>query len=359
MAVKAGTEITLIRVDDGASGKGIKSITNKYAVSAESTKEPTAWVDTVPSVTNSQRYLWNYEIIAYTDNTTQETHKRIIGVYGDTGATGSPGRGIKSITEYYLVSSKTSGITTSTAGWKTTVQNTTATEKYLWNYEVVEYTDSTKYTSNPAIIGTHGTPGKDAAVITSTEPDDKSYLWCDTSNEPPILKRWNGVDWIVVNDNSGDIIQIYRDLTAEIGKAGNNILLQVGEKMYTKDEANELFADINTKLEQTKNSFNFEFSSFKKNLDEIANSADEKYDTWNKYIRFIDGDIYIGVEGNPIMLKESNDRISFLENNAEVAYISNRTMFITHAEILKDLKIGRFAWVYMEDSGYLPLKLMQ
>ena len=118
-----------------------------------------------------------------------------------------------------------------------------------------------------------------------------------------------------------------------------------------------MISDTNTLLEQTKNAFNFEFNSFKKNLDDLASSTDARFENTSKYIRFIDGEIWIGVEGNPIMLRQRNDRISFLENNVEVAYISNRTLYFTHAEILKDLKIGRFGFVVME-SGYVPFKLI-
>lgn len=147
---------------NGTNGVGIKSITNKYAVSASNTNAPTSWSDTVPTMTTTNRYLWNYEIVTYTNNTTSETKKRVIGVYGNTGNkgdTGATGVGIKSITEYYLASSASSGVTTSTSGWTTSVQTTSSSKKYLWNYEVVTYTNDTKYTSSPVIIGTYGDKG--------------------------------------------------------------------------------------------------------------------------------------------------------------------------------------------------------
>lgn len=147
---------------DGTNGVGIKSITNKYAVSASNTTAPTSWSDTVPTMTTTNRYLWNYEIVTYTNSTTSETKKRVIGAYGNTGntgATGATGVGIKSITEYYLASSASSGVTTSTSGWTTSVQATSSSKKYLWNYEVVTYTNDTKYTSSPVIIGTYGDKG--------------------------------------------------------------------------------------------------------------------------------------------------------------------------------------------------------
>jgi|GEM_PF-852779 len=147
---------------NGTNGVGIKSITNKYAVSASNTNAPTSWSDTVPTMTTTNRYLWNYEIFTYTNNTTSETKKRVIGVYGNTGNkgdTGATGVGIKSITEYYLASPASSGVTTSTSGWTTSVQTTSSSKKYLWNYEVVTYTNDTKYTSSPVIIGTYGDKG--------------------------------------------------------------------------------------------------------------------------------------------------------------------------------------------------------
>ena len=137
-------------------GRGVRSVANKYAVSSSNTTAPTSWSDTVPATTTTNRYLWNYEIITYTDGTTAETNKRVIGVHGATGATGV---GIKSITEYYLASASASGVTASTSGWTTGMQVTTTTKKYLWNYEIVTYTDNSKYTSTPVIIGTHGATG--------------------------------------------------------------------------------------------------------------------------------------------------------------------------------------------------------
>lgn len=171
--VKAGADGA-----DGTNGVGIKSITNKYAVSASNTTAPTSWSDTVPTMTTTNRYLWNYEIVTYTNNTTSETKKRVIGAYGNTGntgATGATGVGIKSITEYYLASSASSGVTTSTSGWTTSVQATSSSKKYLWNYEVVTYTNDTKYTSSPVIIGTHGDSGAVAKQITGVTDLNKMY----------------------------------------------------------------------------------------------------------------------------------------------------------------------------------------
>ena len=160
---------------DGTDGIGIKSITEYYAVSASNTTAPTSWSTSVPTMTTTNRYLWNYEKFTYSNNITSESAKRVIGVYGNTGATGTPGKdgtdgkdgaagnGIKSIVNYYLASTASSGVTTGTSGWTTTPQSTTTSKKYLWNYEKITYTNGTVVNTTPCIIGTHGATGPQGA----------------------------------------------------------------------------------------------------------------------------------------------------------------------------------------------------
>ena len=153
----------------GNSGVGISSITEYYAVSSSNTTAPTSWSTTVPTMTSTNKYLWNYEAIKYTNNTTKETAKRVIGAYGDkgaTGGTGATGNGISNITNYYLATSSSSGVTTSTSGWTTSVQSVSSSKKYLWNYEVVTYTNGSTNTTTPCIIGTYGDKGDQGDAYT-------------------------------------------------------------------------------------------------------------------------------------------------------------------------------------------------
>lgn len=80
--------------------------------------------------------------------------------YAEKGADGTAGKGIKSITEYYLATSASSGVTTGTSGWTTAVQTITAAKRFLWNYEKVAYTDGTSSKSSPVIIGVYGEKGE-------------------------------------------------------------------------------------------------------------------------------------------------------------------------------------------------------
>jgi hypothetical protein len=74
---------------------------------------------------------------------------------------GSTGNGISKITQYYLASSNSSDVTTSTSGWTETVQTPTSSERYLWNYQTTTYTDKTTVNTTPHVIGVYGESGKD------------------------------------------------------------------------------------------------------------------------------------------------------------------------------------------------------
>lgn len=144
--------------DKGDTGKGVKSTSVAYQVSTSGTTVPTGtWSGSVPSASAGQ-YLWTRTIITYTDDTTSTIYS--VGRMGTNGANGTNGKSIGSVVNYYLATASSSGVTVATSGWTTAVQSVSAAKKYLWNYEVVKYTDGTvASTTAPCIIGSYGDRG--------------------------------------------------------------------------------------------------------------------------------------------------------------------------------------------------------
>ena len=130
-------------------------------------------------------------------------------------------------------------------------------------------------------------------------------------------------------------------LQVEVG----NIQTIVSETYALKDEAEALVSAVSTELTQTKNSFEIEFASFQANIESIVSNTDAEFEEIRKYIRFVDGQILLGEVGNELELQISNDRISFLQDGAEVAYFSNRKLYVTDANILHSLQLGNFAFM--------------
>lgn len=149
----------------GATGNGIKSIKEHYAVSTSNTVTPTSWLDDVPVTNPVNKYLWNYETVTYTNGTSVDSKKRVIGVYGDTGkdgAKGADGKGIKSTEVTYQAS--TSGTVIPTGTWQTSIPTVSAGQ-YLWTRTVITYTDDSKSTSySVGRMGTNGTNGTNGSA---------------------------------------------------------------------------------------------------------------------------------------------------------------------------------------------------
>lgn len=114
-------------------------------------------------------------------------------------------------------------------------------------------------------------------------------------------------------------------------------------------------SSVSTELELTKNSFNIEFASFAADIESVVTNTDAEFEEIRKYIRFVDGKILLGEVGNELELQIANDRISFLQDGAEVAYFSDRKLFVTDAQFLHSLQLGNFAFMPRQ-NGNLSFK---
>ena len=80
--------------DDGQDGVGIESITKYYLASEKSTGitiSSSGWSTTKQDMTDVKKYLWSYEVYAYTNGTSTKTTPIIIGVHGQNGEGGTSG----------------------------------------------------------------------------------------------------------------------------------------------------------------------------------------------------------------------------------------------------------------------------
>lgn len=153
---------TKIKGETGSAGVGISSIKEHYAKSSSNTTAPTTWQDTVPTLDSTNKYLWNYETITYTNNTTKDTNKRVIGNYAKDGTSIT----ISTKTVEYATSS--SGTTAPQSGWSTSVP-TVSNGAFLWTRTIVKYSDGTSTTSySVGYKGTNGTNGT-SPKVTKTE----------------------------------------------------------------------------------------------------------------------------------------------------------------------------------------------
>ena len=107
----------------------------------------------------------------------------------------------------------------------------------------------------------------------------------------------------------------------------------------------QLVAELSTLFTQLNSSFEYMFTTLESIVNTNDGEARSEFAEIKKYIRFEDGNIVLGESGNELTLKIQNDRISFYEGSGEVAYISNKKLYITDAEVLTSIRVGNFAFI--------------
>ena len=147
----------------GDEGVGIEEVIEYYLISDQDSgiSHTDDWSTIVPTITSEEKYLWNYEEIIFTDGTRHESNPVLIGVYGDKGTS------VKAIRNFYLATSAKAGVTRETSGFTPEMKDLTPHDKYLWNYEIVDYENpESSIPTEPVIIGVYGDKGEDAKLIT-------------------------------------------------------------------------------------------------------------------------------------------------------------------------------------------------
>lgn len=137
----------------GEDGTGILDVVDWYAISTDGTTAPgTGWQTTMPSKP-ANYYLWNYEVITYTDGRTPtQTQKRVIQ--------GKDARSIYDIKNAYAYSASDTVSPISGWQWSLSALGTKPAGYFLWVREDIAYTDNpSNYFSTIGYVVRDGEPG--------------------------------------------------------------------------------------------------------------------------------------------------------------------------------------------------------
>ena len=157
----------------------------------------------------------------------------------------------------------------------------------------------------------------------------------------------NGSLRLMVDNAKDEALDAVGDAVAQISLTANAIRSEVKRDCASADALTQLNETVTTLSEQTENNFTWAVSRVNEIIeDAAANQAltDAQLNLIRTYMNFGEDGLTIGKSGNPFTFRVVNDRLAFYMNETEVAYLSNNKLYVTQAEILTRMQIGKFAY---------------
>ena len=222
---------SMTKGENGNDGIGIKNIIGHYNVSNDSVNPPARWSNTPQKASKENKYLWYYETVVFSDDTTHDTSPRIIGTYGD---------GFEDITPYYNLSYSSEKFEAITGHeWSKKIP-TLLDNAYIWQMFIITKTDGSTEELEPVVYTAYTDLSKAVKTVTTKVDEQAGQI---TANVKAISKAQNTANAAQKSANAlGDRVS-----TAETNITQNAESITAQTKKVT--ELGDKFGDYYTKTQ--------------------------------------------------------------------------------------------------------------
>lgn len=173
------------------------------------------------------------------------------------------------------------------------------------------------------------------------------------------LERGNrATDWTAAPEDAEDVLeQKLSSVRAQISTEADSIRQEVQATYALASDMTQVTQRVSTLSEQTESNYTWavtRVNQLQQDLTNAREATEEELAVMRTYLTFGEDGLSIGKTGNPFTFRVVNDRLAFYMNDTEVAYLSNNKLYVTQAEILTKLIIGKFAFE-PQSNGNLSL----
>ena len=289
-------------------------------------------------------------------STTSSTAPSTAALYTWSRYVGENGNSVSSVTPYYAKGSSATvkPSNPSTTNWHV-VAPTIGYGEYLWcSYYIVMSNGDTSFTE-PFMLN-----GADQVTQASAAPENPAtgMLWLDISAEPMTLKRWDGSAWDEISDYTGQIetINEYVDqITTRIEEERDSIQLFVQQNTVAQSDYDIFSQTISNILKMDPDGTTMIFQAITDQINQLDATQASNHAEILKYIRFENGCIILGEQGNETELRLTNNVLGFWQNGQQIAYFNSGRLYVDKLEALTSLKLGNYSF-QPNTTGGMSLK---
>lgn len=160
-----------------------------------------------------------------------------------------------------------------------------------------------------------------------------------------------------IGNATGFISSQVATFATTLSKTASSIVAEALASYVTASELETLKEEISTEITAAADGVTLDFTNTLTALKtELDGTISSEFTELKSYIRYYMNDegqpvIELGAKDSDIVCYLLNDRLAFMENGVEVAYISDNQLFITDATILNRLNIGNMSFLRRKNGN--------
>lgn len=154
----------------------------------------------------------------------------------------------------------------------------------------------------------------------------------------------------LVNQQIDEIRQEVINNTSLIEQTDSQIRLDVASEYVSTGTFDEFKETTETQFTIQSDGIEAKFSEMVLMVENVEGETQAQFRELASYIRGYQNEegqpvLELGSVTSDIILRQTNDRIQFVQSGMEVAYVSNNTLYITDGHFLNSLRVGNFAFI--------------
>lgn len=205
---------------------------------------------------------------------------------------------------------------------------------------IASYYDGRTPDDNPAYAN--------VCIYRQPKPATGSQVGVATIHWAKLEKGNRATDWTAAPEDSDEALELkLAAVHAQISTEADSIRSEVQASYALSSDMSQIREQVGTLAEQTENNYTWSvtrINQLQEDMETATEATEEQLAILRTYMTFGQDGLVIGKAGNPFTFRVINDRLAFYMNNTEVAYLSNNKLYVTQAEILTKLIIGKFAF---------------
>jgi hypothetical protein len=127
-------------------------------------------------------------------------------------------------------------------------------------------------------------------------------------------------------------------------KTCDQMILSALEEYTTTTDLDQQIETLTAQLKLMSDNVTISLTNTNQRITSAQSDLQSQITDVSSYFQFTTDGLLIGKSDDALTLQVSSDRVSFLDGGMEVAYVSDKALYVTDGYFINSLQVGGFAW---------------